>query len=126
MEDERHAADPHFRGQRGAHVARLVGDVEITGHLELTLDDHATIDVTAHGSRVRAEIGDLGLHRPSLRLLRASAMLARRLSRLLHARTLTLTVTRFGEPLIDVGAGIRGGPLARLLGFSRVRVYWRR
>ncbi|GAC1302651.1 MAG: hypothetical protein NVSMB19_12090 [Vulcanimicrobiaceae bacterium] len=82
--------------------------------------------MTAHGSRVRAEIGDLGPRRPSLRLVRSSAILARRLSHALHARTLTLTITRHGEPLLDLGCGVRGGPLARLLGFSRVRLYRRK
>lgn len=101
-------------------------DVEITGHLELTLDDDATIDVTAHGSRVRAEIGDFGPRRPSLRLVRSSAQLARRLSRVLDARTLTLSITRHGETLVEIGSGVRGGPLARLLGLSRVRVYWKK
>jgi len=104
----------------------MASDVEITGHLELTLDDDATIDVTAHGSRVLAEIGDLGPRRPSLRLVRSSIELARRLARFLHARTLTLTITRRGTPLVEIGSGVRGGLLARVLGLSRVRVYWKR
>lgn len=103
----------------------MPSDVEITGHLELMLDDDATIDVTAYGSRVRAEIGDLGPIRPSLRFVRSSATLARRLSRLLHARTLTLTITRHGEPFVEIGSGVNGGPLARLFGLSRVRVRWK-
>jgi len=101
-------------------------DVEITGHLELTLDDAHTIDVTAHGSRIRAEVGDIGPKRPGLRFVASGAVLARRLSRVLHARTLTLSITRDGEPLVDIGAGVTGHPLGRLLGLSRVRVYWKK
>ncbi len=104
----------------------MAADVEITGHLELTLDDSATIDVTAHGSRVRLEIGDLGPRRPSLRLVRSSATLARRLARVLHARRLTLSITRHGAPLVEIGSGVVGGPIARLFGLSRVRVYRKR
>ncbi|GAC1310652.1 MAG: hypothetical protein NVS2B3_17500 [Vulcanimicrobiaceae bacterium] len=103
----------------------MAADVEITGRLELTLDDAATIDVTAHGSRVRAEIGDLAPRRPSLRFVASSAQLARRLSRVLHARTLTLSITRHGETIVEIGSGVRGGPVARLFGLSRVRVFWK-
>lgn len=104
----------------------MTGDVEITGHLEVTLDDSATIDVTAHGSRVRLEIGDLGPRRPTLRFVRSSARLARRLARLLHERKLTLSITRHGAPFVEIGSGVVGGPLARLLGLARVRVYRKR
>ena len=109
------------------HISRNVSHaVEITGHLELSLDDEHTIDVTAQGTRIRAEIGDFGANRPGLRLVRSSAMLARRLSRVLHARHLTLSITRNGASLVDIGAGVSGSPLARLFGFSRVRVYWKK
>ncbi len=104
----------------------MKSDVEVTGRLELTLDDAHTIDVTAHGSRIRAEVGDIGPKRPGLRFVASSAILARRLARVLHARTLTLSITRGGEPLVEMGAGVTGQPLARLLGLSRVRVYWKK
>jgi len=98
-------------------------DVELTGRLELLLDDERMIDVTAHGSRIRAEIGDAGPKRPGLRFIRSTAILARRLARLLHARKLTLSITRHGEPFLEIGAGVSAHPLARVLGFSRVRMY---
>lgn len=101
----------------------MVGGVEIVGHLELTLDDSSVIDVTAHGSRVRLEIGDLAPRRPTIRLVRSSATLARRLAKVLHARKLTLSITRNGAPFIELGSGVVGGPIARLFGLSRVRVH---
>lgn len=101
-------------------------DLEITGRLELSLDDAHSIDVTAHGSRVRAEIGDLAPKRLGLHFIRSTATLAGRLSRILHARTLTLTITRDGVPFAELGTGVRSYPLARLFGLSRVRVYWKR
>ena len=104
----------------------MPSDVEITGHLELTLEDEATIDVTAYGSRVRCEIGDLASRRPTLRLVGSTAVLAKRLARLLDASALTLTLTRNGKPFADLGSGVRGGPLASILGFSRIRVYWKK
>lgn len=100
-------------------------DVEITGHLEIALEDRGIVDVTAHGSRIRAEIGDFTLARPGLRLVRSSALLARRLARVLAARALTLAVTRRGEPLVELGAGVEAHPLARLIGWARVRVHRR-
>lgn len=122
MEGERNDPHPHERTQN----LNVRHDVEITGHVELSLDGERTIDVTAHGSRIRAEIGAFAPGRPGLRLVRSSAQLARRLSRVLAARELTLSLTQDGKPLADLGAGVTGSPLARLLGFSRVRVYWRR
>ncbi|GAC1398589.1 MAG: hypothetical protein NVS2B8_03020 [Vulcanimicrobiaceae bacterium] len=101
----------------------MTSDVEITGHLELSLDDDRVVDVTGHGSRIRAEIGELGPKRPGLRFVLSSAMLARRLARVLHARTLTLSITRNGEPLVELGAGVSGSPLARLFGFRGIRVF---
>ncbi len=101
----------------------MAADVEITGHLELSLDDNRVIDVTAHGSRIRAEIGSFGPKRPGLRFIGSSALLTRRLSRVLHARKLTLAITREGETLAEIGAGVPSNPIARLFGFGRVRVY---
>jgi hypothetical protein len=101
----------------------VAANVEVTGHLELSLDDERFIDVTAHGSRIRAEIGTLGPKRPGLRFIGSSALLARRLSRVLNARKLTLAITREGETVAEIGAGVPGNPIAKLLGFGRVRVF---
>ena len=101
-------------------------DVEITGHLEIALEENRVVDVTAHGSRIRAEIGDLARVRPGIRLLGSGALLARRLARVLAARALTLAITRNGEPLVELGDGIRSHPLARLVGLARVRVHRRK
>jgi hypothetical protein len=98
--------------------------LELTGTLQLSLDD-VTIDVTAFGSRVRVEIGDFEPGRPTLRLVRSTSTLARRLASALDARRLTLVITRHGKPLVELGAGVRGGRLARALGFGRVRVHRR-
>jgi len=101
----------------------VAANVEITGHLELSLDDEHVIDVTAQGSRISAEIGTFGPKRPGLRFIGSSALLARRLSRVLHARKLTLAITREGKTLAEIGAGVPSNPIARLLGFGRVRVF---
>ena len=101
----------------------MAADVEITGHLELSLDDERVIDVTGHGSRIRAEIGTFGPKRPGLRFIGSSALLTRRLARILHARKLTLAITREGETVVEIGSGVASNPIARLFGFARVRVY---
>ena len=100
--------------------------LEIEAALEITTSDGRTIELNAEGSRWRAEIGSLEVRRPTLRLVRSSFTLARRLSRLLAAQNMTLVVTRSGLPLAELGAGISGGPVAKLLGASRVRVYRRK
>ena len=98
-------------------------DLEITGHLELSLDDERVIDVTGHGSRIRAEIGTFGPTRPGLRFIGSSVLLTRRLARVLHARKLSLAITRGGETVVEIGTGVPSNPLARLFGFARVRVF---
>ena len=95
--------------------------LEVMGALRLTVDDR-TIDVTAMGSRVRAEIGELPNVRPSVRLVASSFTLARRLSRALDATDLTLVITRDGRTVAELGSGVRGGALATMLGIARVRV----
>jgi hypothetical protein len=95
--------------------------LEVTGSLTLTTLDRR-IDVTADGSRVRAEIGDLALGRPSLRRATTGYALTRRLLRVLDAASLTVDVTRHGRTVAEFGAGVRGGALARLVGLSRVRI----
>ncbi|MBD5653857.1 MAG: hypothetical protein IAI50_01600 [Candidatus Eremiobacteraeota bacterium] len=99
--------------------------VEISGSLQLSIDERE-IDVTAFGSRVRVEIGDLAPARPTFRFVRSTSQLARRLARALNERRLTLVVTRHGSPVVELGSGVRGGALARILGLGRVRVYRRR
>ncbi len=95
--------------------------VEVSGALHVTLDER-TIEVTADGSRVRAEIGDIATGRPSIRLAASSFVLARRLSRSLDRSALTLVITRAGVEVAELGAGVRGGRLARFLGMPNVRV----
>lgn len=95
--------------------------LEVSGFLQVTVDDR-TIDVTADGSRVRAEIGDLASGRPSLRHALSGLTLARRLSRLLDESAITLLVTREGRPIAELGSGVRGGALARFLRVPRVRI----
>ena len=97
--------------------------LELAGELVLTAETGRTIALTANGSRVRLEVGDVPKRRTTLRLLRSSLTLARRLSRALHDRSLTLVVTRDGEPLFEIGTGVTGGLLARLLGIACVRLY---
>ena len=98
----------------------------MTGRLVVTLDDDRALEVIGHGSRLRVDIGPLGRRLRSLRLLRSAAILARRLAPMLHRRTLTLVVTRNGDLFVDLGAGVDGGPIARLFGLSHVRVYRKR
>jgi hypothetical protein len=95
--------------------------LEVVAALQMTVDDR-TIDLTADGSLVRVEIGDLAIGRRSLRLATSGYVLARRLSRVLVASQMTLRVTRHGRRIVELGAGVRGGALARLLGISRVRI----
>ena len=90
-----------------------------------TADTGRRIALSAQGSRVRLEIGDLPPRRTTFRLLRSGFTLARRLSKALDDRSLTLTVTREGEPLVDLGSGVAGNLAMRLLGISRVRTYGR-
>jgi hypothetical protein len=97
------------------------GGLEVTGSVTLTVDGR-TIEVTGTGTRVRAEIGGLDAGRPSLRLATSGYALARRLSRALDARALTVEITRDGRTVAELGAGVRGGTLARLLGIARVRI----
>jgi hypothetical protein len=99
--------------------------LEIEAALEITSADGATIGLVADGSTWRAEIGSLEIRRPTLRLVRSSFTLVRRLSRILAARHLTLVITRSGRPVAELGAGVAGGLAARLLGASRVRVFRR-
>ncbi len=95
--------------------------LEVSGFLQVTIDDR-TIDVTAEGSRVCAEIGDIASGRPSLRLAIAGFTLVRRLARVLDDRALSLHVTRDGRPVLELGAGVRSGTLARIFGVSNVRI----
>jgi hypothetical protein len=95
--------------------------LELTISLQVTLDDH-TFEVTADGSRISADVGDLEFGRPTLRLGASALELARRLSEALAARSLTLTITRHGREIVELGAGVDGGSLARFLGVSRVRI----
>jgi hypothetical protein len=98
--------------------------LEIEGSLHVSLDERS-IEIVAEGSHVRAEIAAFEVRRPSFRLLASSLSLARRLSRSLERRGLTLTVTRDGKPLAELGSGVRGVGVARLFGLSRVRVFRR-
>ncbi len=100
--------------------------LEIEAALEITTAEGRTIELSAAGSKWRAEIGSLELRRPTLRLVRSSLSLARRLSRLLATQKMTLVITRSGRPLAELGSGVSGGPVAKLLGASRVRVYLRK
>ena len=99
--------------------------LELDGTLQITAPDGLRVDVSATGATVRAEIHSLALRRPSLRLVRSSLVLARRVARMLDRQKLTLILTRDGKPLAELGAGVRGGLGARLLGLSRVRFYRR-
>ncbi len=93
--------------------------------LQVTAPNGVTIDVSAEGSTVRAEVNLPEPRRPTLRLVRSSVVLARRLARMLDRQNLTLLVTREGKPLADFGAGVEGGLGARLLRMRRVRFYRR-
>jgi hypothetical protein len=119
VEDQRDGAYPHDGTEELTRV------LEIEAALEITTADGRTIELNAAGSRWRAEIGSLELRRPTLRLVGSSLTLVRRLSRVLAAQNVTLVITRSGRPLAELGAGVSGGPVAKLLGASRVRVYRR-
>jgi hypothetical protein len=95
--------------------------LEVVATLQMTVDDR-TIDLTADGSRVRVEIGDLTIGRWSPRLATSGFALVRRLSRVLVASQMTLHVTRNGRQIVELGAGVRGGAVARLLGIACVRI----
>ncbi len=94
--------------------------IELEGNLQLELGD-ARVEISAAGARVRAEIGDLEPRPRSLRQAASYVTFARRLSRLLDLRGLTLAITKNGAPFAELGAGVRGGPLERLFGLPRVR-----
>ena len=73
----------------------------------LTLEgDGSTIEITATDGRVRAEIGALPVRR-TFRLVRTSAQLARRLSRELDENGMTVSVTRNGKAVLEIGRGVR-------------------
>jgi hypothetical protein len=95
--------------------------LEVSGFLQVTIDDR-TIDVTAEGSRVRAEIGDMASGRPSLRLAITGFTLVKRLARALDDRALSLLVTRDGRPVLELGSDVRSGTLARIFGVRHVRI----
>jgi hypothetical protein len=98
--------------------------IELSGRVRLTIDDR-TIDVVADGTHLQAEIGDLDVRRPTLRLVRSGFQLARRLARTLDERKLTLDVTSGGRRVVSLGAGVRGPRFGRLFGLERVRMYRR-
>jgi hypothetical protein len=100
--------------------------LELEGLLRITGEKGETIDLTGEGSRLRADIGSLSVRRPTLRLVRSSLVLVRRLARLLTQRKLTLLVTRAGDPLVELGAQARGGVVERLLRMPRVRIFRRK
>lgn len=97
------------------------GRLDFGGSIDITLDDR-TIAITADGSRVHAEIAAFDGVRPTLRLASSGLVLARGLSRVLDRAELTLVITRNGKTFAELGAGVRGGRIARLFGLSRVRV----
>lgn len=98
--------------------------VEVNGALQLEFDGRR-IDIAATGSRLSAEVSSLEAPRPTLRLIASSMTLARRLSRTLDEAGLTLTLTRDGRAVLELGAGVRSRGIAKLLGLQRVRVYRR-
>ncbi len=83
---------------------------------------NATIDIVANGSHVRAEIVDLPTWQPTLRLVLSVHKLARRLSIALESRALTVIVLRHGRSVVELGSGVKGGALMRLLALPRVRL----
>lgn|GEM_PF-3513531 len=95
--------------------------LDLSGRLQVGVDDR-TFELTASGSSVRLEIGDFAPSLRSLRFVRSGGTLARRLGRVLAARAVTLVVTRNGRPIVELGAGVRSGRFARLLGFANVRL----
>ena len=99
--------------------------LEFDAALTIEAADGRQFAVAATGSNVRVELSDVAPRR-TLRLIASSVTLARRLSRVLDRSALTLTLTRDGEAVVELGAGVRGGPLARALGLERVRVIRRR
>ena len=99
--------------------------LEFEGELQITAQDGGSIDVSASGSRVRAEIGTFSLGRPTLRLVTSSVVLARRLATVLERESITLVITRDGKPVAELGAGVKGGLAARLFRMPRVRMHRR-
>jgi hypothetical protein len=100
-----------------------VRTIEVWAELHVSALDR-TIDVSANGSHVRAEVSTLAIRRPTLRLVVTGALALRRLASVLGARGLRLTVSHAGRDVIDLGAGVRAHPIARLLGCSYLRVNW--
>lgn len=123
MEAERNLTDPDVGA--AAVTTRRSHRLELEGDLEFTAENGHRIALSAHGSNVRLELGPVPGQRTTLRLLRSSVTLVRRLSRVLQNRSLTLVITREGEPLIELGTGVTGQAVARLFGMSRVRFYRR-
>jgi hypothetical protein len=101
------------------------GALEIDGLLHITGEFGERIDLLGEGSRLRAEIGSSRVRRPTLRLLRSSVVFANRLAGVLARQDLTLVVTRRGKPLVELGAGVRGGIAERFLRMPRVRIFRR-
>jgi antitoxin (DNA-binding transcriptional repressor) of toxin-antitoxin stability system len=71
---------------------------------------------------MRAEVGDLPVGRGSLRTVRSNYLLARRISRFLVRAALSVEITRHGRAVLEIGAGVRSSPLARILGIENVRL----
>jgi hypothetical protein len=95
--------------------------VEIAGVLHVNIGN-ATIDIVADGPQVRAEINDFATCEPTLRLVLSVHKLARRLSIALESRALMLIVLRHGRSVVELGSGVNGGALMRLLALPRVRL----
>jgi hypothetical protein len=121
VEGERNGAHPYV-GNEGPLIARTLN---VEGRLDIAGEGGERIDVFAAGSVLRAEVGSYPVRRPTLRLVRSSMVLARRLSIVLEAQGLTLVVTRAGKPLAELGAGVMGGIAARMLRMPRVRLFRR-
>ena len=95
--------------------------VEIAGVLHVNVGN-TTIDIVADGSQVRAEIVDLATCERTLRFVLSVHKLARRLSIALESRALTVIVLRHGRSVVELGSGVKGGALMRLLALPRVRL----
>jgi len=92
------------------------------GNLQIS-DGRREYTVVGSGTGLRAEIGDLRTDVFSLLRMGVSVQRARRLSRELVRRGLTLVITRKGIPVAELGAGVRAGFLARLIGFPHLRFF---
>ena len=95
--------------------------IEVEGLLQLSDGVH-DIEVKADGSSLRAEIGRFKADARFLPRLRTYLKYARLLSRELDARNLSLVITADGKPLAELGSGVSGGPVARLLGVDHLRL----